>query len=194
MDPLDLLSDAEDNDESEPEASGEDAGDEEAGNAAVTDFESLLRGRQEAVGDASAAEAAADAAGGRRRRKKPKEQSAASVAQAKAAEEKAMLNKLKHDCFGAASLMYQEAEAKAEAQAAATRILDYSTEESEGDKRMRESLGGDFCRKCGQKLCRCVDYSVWGASVKSKPGTAASHHNNIGAMAPPGAAKRPRLT
>merc|ERR1712217_713854 len=32
------------------------------------------------------------------------------------------------------------------------KLLDYTTEESEGDKRMRERLKGDFCRKCGQKL------------------------------------------
>lgn len=48
-------------------------------------------------------------------------------------------------------------------------LLDYTVQESEGDKRMRERLSGDFCRKCGQKLCRCVDYSVWGDSGKSAP-------------------------
>lgn len=42
------------------------------------------------------------------------------------------------------------------------KLLDYSDDVSEGDKRMMESLKGDFCRKCGQKVCRCVDYSVWG--------------------------------
>lgn len=49
------------------------------------------------------------------------------------------------------------------------KLLDYSVDESEGDKRMRERLSGDFCRKCGQKICRCVDYSVWGESTKSMP-------------------------
>merc|ERR1711920_88726 len=37
------------------------------------------------------------------------------------------------------------------------KILDFNAHESEGDKRMREILSGDFCRKCGQKMCRCVD-------------------------------------
>merc|ERR1712039_874543 len=40
------------------------------------------------------------------------------------------------------------------------KILDWSVEESEGDKRMSANLKGDFCRKCGQKVCRCVDYSI----------------------------------
>jgi len=44
--------------------------------------------------------------------------------------------------------------------------LDYSVDEAEGDKRMAEGLKGDFCRKCGQKLCRCVDYSQWGPAFK----------------------------
>jgi len=44
------------------------------------------------------------------------------------------------------------------------KILDYTVDESEGDKRMRVSLKGDFCRKCGQKVCRCVDYSTWSQS------------------------------
>jgi len=34
--------------------------------------------------------------------------------------------------------------------------LDYSGVESEGDKMMK----GDFCRKCGQKVCKCVDYRI----------------------------------
>jgi len=42
------------------------------------------------------------------------------------------------------------------------RVLDWSVDESEGDKRMSDRLKGDFCRKCGQKVCRCVDYSAWG--------------------------------
>lgn len=46
--------------------------------------------------------------------------------------------------------------------------LDYSVDESEGDKRMTDSLKGDFCRKCGQKICRCVDYSQWGHIKKPK--------------------------
>lgn len=50
-----------------------------------------------------------------------------------------------------------------------TKILDYSMEESEGDRRMRERLSGDFCRKCGMKICRCVDYSIYGDSTKSMP-------------------------
>merc|ERR1712060_902177 len=41
-------------------------------------------------------------------------------------------------------------------------LLDWSVDESEGDKRMSATLKGDFCRKCGQKVCRCVDYSAWG--------------------------------
>jgi len=45
--------------------------------------------------------------------------------------------------------------------ASGQKILDFTTEESEGDKRMRERLKGDFCRKCGMKICRCVDYSTW---------------------------------
>jgi len=42
------------------------------------------------------------------------------------------------------------------------KLLDWSVDKSEGDKRMEEAMKGDFCRKCGQKICRCVDYSVWG--------------------------------
>eukprot|EP00929_Paragymnodinium_shiwhaense_P028155 TRINITY_DN16389_c0_g1_i1.p1 TRINITY_DN16389_c0_g1~~TRINITY_DN16389_c0_g1_i1.p1 ORF type:complete len:775 (+),score=226.05 TRINITY_DN16389_c0_g1_i1:84-2408(+) len=42
------------------------------------------------------------------------------------------------------------------------KILDYTVDQSEGDKRMSEIMGGDFCRKCGQKVCRCVDYSIYG--------------------------------
>jgi len=40
------------------------------------------------------------------------------------------------------------------------KLLDYTVEASQGDQKMQGSLGGDFCRKCGQKICRCVDYSV----------------------------------
>ena len=39
------------------------------------------------------------------------------------------------------------------------KILDYSTEQSEGDLRLQGLRQGDFCRKCGMKMCRCVDYS-----------------------------------
>mmetsp|Transcript_5548 Transcript_5548/g.12093 ORF Transcript_5548/g.12093 Transcript_5548/m.12093 type:complete len:764 (-) Transcript_5548:226-2517(-) len=49
-----------------------------------------------------------------------------------------------------------------------TQILDWSVDESEGDKRMQGRLGGDFCRKCGQKVCRCVDYSVWSQDKKKQ--------------------------
>merc|ERR1719373_108653 len=42
------------------------------------------------------------------------------------------------------------------------KVLDWSVDESEGDKRMSFTMKGDFCRKCGQKVCRCVDYSAWG--------------------------------
>jgi len=49
-------------------------------------------------------------------------------------------------------------------------LLDWSVDESEGDKRMALNMKGDFCRKCGQKVCRCVDYSVWGRDPK-KPRT-----------------------
>ena len=42
------------------------------------------------------------------------------------------------------------------------KILDYSTEQSEGDVRLQGLQQGDFCRKCGMKLCRCVDYSDYG--------------------------------
>jgi len=42
------------------------------------------------------------------------------------------------------------------------KILDWSVDESEGDKRMQTSADGNFCRKCGQKVCRCMDYSTWG--------------------------------
>jgi len=43
-----------------------------------------------------------------------------------------------------------------------TKILDWSVEESEGDKRMSAIQAGEFCKKCGQKMCRCTDYSAWG--------------------------------
>mmetsp|Transcript_62043 Transcript_62043/g.145568 ORF Transcript_62043/g.145568 Transcript_62043/m.145568 type:complete len:185 (+) Transcript_62043:48-602(+) len=39
------------------------------------------------------------------------------------------------------------------------KILDYDIEQSEGDLRLQSLLQGDFCRKCGMKMCRCVDYS-----------------------------------
>ncbi|CAE7452211.1 unnamed protein product [Symbiodinium sp. CCMP2456] len=39
------------------------------------------------------------------------------------------------------------------------KILDYDVEQSEGDLRLQSLLQGDFCRKCGMKMCRCVDYS-----------------------------------
>jgi len=42
--------------------------------------------------------------------------------------------------------------------------LDFTPDEAVGDERMREKMAGDFCRKCGQKVCRCVDYSTWGAN------------------------------
>merc|ERR1712107_618979 len=48
------------------------------------------------------------------------------------------------------------------------KILDYSMPEAEGDKRMQGALSGDFCRKCGMKMCRCVDYSQWGDSNPQK--------------------------
>lgn len=44
--------------------------------------------------------------------------------------------------------------------------LDWSVDLSEGDKRMSAKMQGSFCRKCGQKVCRCIDYSVWGAKRK----------------------------
>lgn len=50
-----------------------------------------------------------------------------------------------------------------------TKILDWSEDLSEGDKRMSTLKGGDFCRKCGQKMCRCTDYSEWG-SKRQKTG------------------------
>lgn len=43
-------------------------------------------------------------------------------------------------------------------------ILDYSVDENEGDQKMQLAMKGDFCRKCGMKLCRCVDYSQWRSS------------------------------
>lgn len=46
------------------------------------------------------------------------------------------------------------------------KLLDWSADVSEGDKRMQDSLKGDFCRRCGQKVCRCVDYSSWGQGGK----------------------------
>lgn len=46
------------------------------------------------------------------------------------------------------------------------KLLDWSTEQSEGDLRMQAFQKGDFCRKCGMKNCRCVDYSIWGESGK----------------------------
>uniref|UniRef100_A0A6U6WAJ8 Anaphase-promoting complex subunit 4 WD40 domain-containing protein n=1 Tax=Zooxanthella nutricula TaxID=1333877 RepID=A0A6U6WAJ8_9DINO len=47
-----------------------------------------------------------------------------------------------------------------------TKLLDWSVDESEGDKRMSAKMSGDFCRKCGQKQCRCIDYSVWGSKKR----------------------------
>lgn len=50
------------------------------------------------------------------------------------------------------------------------KILDWSVEEeSEGDRRMQEMRKGDFCRKCGMKLCRCTDYSDWSKMGNKKP-------------------------
>jgi len=45
-------------------------------------------------------------------------------------------------------------------------LLDYSVEDGAGDQMMSQAKKGDFCRKCGQKICRCVDYSQWGNSNK----------------------------
>jgi len=49
------------------------------------------------------------------------------------------------------------------------KLLDYRVEVSEGDKRMQQAAKGDFCRKCGQKICRCVDYSIYGQGAAKKP-------------------------
>ena len=38
-------------------------------------------------------------------------------------------------------------------------ILDYTVDENVGDQKMELAMGGDFCRKCGMKMCRCVDYT-----------------------------------
>lgn len=46
------------------------------------------------------------------------------------------------------------------------KLLDFSTELSEGDARMHEAMKGEFCRKCGMKQCRCVDYSKYGLGSK----------------------------
>lgn len=51
------------------------------------------------------------------------------------------------------------------------KILDYTIEVSEGDRRMSEMAGGDFCRKCGMKLCRCVDYSIYGENGNKRQRT-----------------------
>merc|ERR1711862_1085048 len=48
------------------------------------------------------------------------------------------------------------------------KILDYSVDESVGDAKMSLAKGGDFCRKCGMKMCRCVDYTQWGSSDPNK--------------------------
>ncbi|CAE7480268.1 unnamed protein product [Symbiodinium natans] len=48
------------------------------------------------------------------------------------------------------------------------KILDYSEEQSEGDKRMMLAMKGEFCRKCGMKNCRCVDYSKYGEGAKKQ--------------------------
>jgi len=51
-------------------------------------------------------------------------------------------------------------------------ILDYTPDDGEGDRLMHGRLNGEFCRKCGMKMCRCVDYSVNGPVLKkSRPGT-----------------------
>merc|ERR1712039_55332 len=55
-------------------------------------------------------------------------------------------------------------------QAAIGDQLDWNTEMSEGDKRMAEKMKGDFCRHCGQKVCRCVDYSKYGEDAKRARG------------------------
>jgi len=44
--------------------------------------------------------------------------------------------------------------------------LDYSEDMSEGDSRMNLAMKGDYCRKCGMKHCRCVDYSKYGMGAK----------------------------
>ncbi|OLQ03658.1 Gastrulation defective protein 1-like [Symbiodinium microadriaticum] len=49
-----------------------------------------------------------------------------------------------------------------------TKILDWSEEQSEGDKRMMLAMKGEFCRKCGMKNCRCVDYSRYGEGSKKQ--------------------------
>merc|ERR1739848_830526 len=41
------------------------------------------------------------------------------------------------------------------------KLLDYSEDVAEMEQRMQAEHKGDFCRKCGQKLCRCVDYTQW---------------------------------
>jgi len=58
------------------------------------------------------------------------------------------------------------------AQAAASdkHKIDWTDDVSEGDRRMMEKMKGDYCRSCGQKVCRCVDYSKYGISAK-KPRT-----------------------
>ncbi|CAE7501551.1 unnamed protein product [Symbiodinium pilosum] len=48
------------------------------------------------------------------------------------------------------------------------KILDYSEDLSEGDKRMMLAMKGEFCRKCGMKNCRCVDYSKYGEGTKKQ--------------------------
>lgn len=48
--------------------------------------------------------------------------------------------------------------------------IDWTDDVSEGDRRMMEKMKGDYCRSCGQKVCRCVDYSKYGISAK-KPRT-----------------------
>jgi len=45
-------------------------------------------------------------------------------------------------------------------------ILDYTMDEGEGDEKMQMAMNGDFCRKCGAKICRCSDYSLGGPANK----------------------------
>merc|ERR1711908_177367 len=46
------------------------------------------------------------------------------------------------------------------------KILDWTTPAGEGDMLMSNQAKGDFCRKCGQKICRCVDYRVGPKKMK----------------------------
>ncbi|CAE8583693.1 unnamed protein product [Polarella glacialis] len=49
-------------------------------------------------------------------------------------------------------------------------ILDWDVELGEGDQRMNEKMQGEFCGKCGMKMCRCTNYTKWGEGSK-KPRT-----------------------